>query len=266
VTGVEKVRVAGSTDLQLRLLSDPSEMTAASELVAQVWQVDSAYSHVSPELLTALAHSDNYVAGAFQHGELVAACVGFFYPPTKLALHSHIAGVRADVVGTGVGNALKFHQRAWCLQRGVTRATWTYDPLVARNAYFNIHKLGCQIDDYLPDFYGVMDDAINQGQHSDRLMAVWRLDQEVVRNAGDPGPVVLRSVAGHPHLQLENAVHESRCRVQIPSDIEAVRREDPARAAEWRLALRRVLAGLFREGWSVVDFDRAGHYYMRRKD
>ncbi|MFI7166488.1 GNAT family N-acetyltransferase [Rhodococcus erythropolis] len=266
MTGEGKVLPARSAEVQLRLLRDPLEMTAASELVAQVWQVGNAHSHVSPELLTALAHSDNYVAGAFQEGELVAACVGFFYPPTKLALHSHIAGVRADVAGTGVGNALKFHQRAWCLQRGVTRATWTYDPLVARNAYFNIHKLGCQIDDYLPDFYGTMDDTINQGQHSDRLMAVWRLDQEVVRTVGDPGPVVLRSVGGHPHLELEKAVAASRCRVEIPSDIEAVRRETPTLAAEWRLALRRVLAGLLREGWSVVDFDRQGHYYLRRKD
>lgn len=259
-----------STPMELRLLHGPEEMSAASELVAQIWKVDNAQSHVSPELLTAFAHAGNYVAGGFRGEELMAVCVGFFYPPRENALHSHIAGVRPDAAGAGWGRALKHHQRDWCLERGVSRMTWTYDPLVARNAYFNIHKLGCDVEVYMPDFYGPMGDGLNHGQHSDRLMVAWRLDQPETQHAKMPqsldgeGSAVLRSVDGRPQLDLAQAATATRCTVQIPSDIEQLRRREPELGISWRLALRAALRGLLREGWRVVDFDRQGHYCLTR--
>ncbi|MCA2229295.1 GNAT family N-acetyltransferase [Nonomuraea aurantiaca] len=259
-------RAPSSTSMELRLLHRPEEMSAASELVAQIWKVQNTQSHVSPELLTAFAHAGNYVAGGFRGHELMAVCVGFFYPPRENALHSHIAGVRPDAAGTGWGRALKHHQRDWCLARGVTRVTWTYDPLVARNAYFNLHKLGCEVEVYLPDFYGPMGDGLNQGQHSDRIMVAWHIGQATAPSRAEKkhGPAVLRSVDRRPQLDLGRAVSLTRCVVEIPSDIEALRRHEPELAISWRLALRRALGGLLEEGWVVVDFDRRGHYCLTR--
>ncbi|WP_030742494.1 hypothetical protein [Streptomyces sp. NRRL F-5135] len=254
-----------AASMELRPLHGVEEMAAASELLAQIWKVQPAQSHLSPELLTAFAHAGNYVAGGFSGHELMAVCVGFFHPPRATALHSHIAGVRPDAAGTGWGSALKYHQRDWCLERGVTRVTWTYDPLVARNAYFNIHKLGCDVEVYLPDFYGSMSDGVNYGQHSDRLMVAWRLEQSQTQRTDErQGPAVLRSVGGRPQLDLNQAASVSRCTLEIPPDIEALRRRQPEAAIDWRLALRRALDVLLQEGWVVVDFDRQGHYCLAR--
>lgn len=257
-----------ATRTEFRTLHLPSEMAAATELLASVWQVDVNQSHVNPGLLTALAHAGNYVAGGFQGEELMAVCVGFFYPPWEKSLHSHIAGVRSDAVGAGWGNALKHHQRDWCLERGVTRVTWTYDPLVARNAYFNVHKLGCRIDAYLPDFYGVMGDGLNVGQSSDRVLAVWDLERPGPRQPasreGQPSVAVLWSDGGRPVVDQRRAHGLCTCRVEVPHDIEQVRRADPELAVAWREALRETLGTLLADGWTVTDFDRRGHYNLTR--
>src|SRR5262249_19079167 len=86
---------------------------------------------------------------------------------------SHITGVDRTGQSAGVGYALKQHQRAWALARGIPAVRWTYDPLVRRNAYFNLHKLGAAAREYLPDFYGAMDDGTNTGDTTDRLYVSW---------------------------------------------------------------------------------------------
>lgn len=66
------------------------------------------------------------------------------------ALHSHVSGVSADARGRGVGRALKRHQRVWALTPGVGTVTWTFDPLLHRNARFDLAVLGAVADGYLP--------------------------------------------------------------------------------------------------------------------
>ena len=111
--------------------------------------------------------------------------VGFFHAPAENALHSHITGVEPGLNGRHVGFALKLHQRAWALLRGVSEIAWTFDPLVSRNAYFNVVKLGARPAEYLPNFYGTMLDSINGNDDSDRLLVRWRLrSPEVVAACG----------------------------------------------------------------------------------
>ena len=90
-----------------------------------------------------------------------------------------------------MGFALKLHQRAWALSRDVTTITWTFDPLVCRNAYFNVAKLAATPAEYLPDFYGEMDDVINGSDDSDRLLVHWPL----AADSGDRACQGLRSGA-----------------------------------------------------------------------
>ena len=74
---------------------------------------------------------------------MVGAALGFLGSDDRgTYLHSYIAGVKEALRGGNVGFALKQHQRAWTLEHGLTRVTWTFDPLVRRNAYFNLVKLG----------------------------------------------------------------------------------------------------------------------------
>jgi predicted GNAT superfamily acetyltransferase len=76
---------------------------------------------------------------------MIGASVGFFAAPDDRSLHSHITGIVGDHRGRGLGRLLKQHQREWALARGVHRITWTFDPLVARNASFNLRVLGARV-------------------------------------------------------------------------------------------------------------------------
>ncbi len=228
------------------------------------------------ELLRAFSKAGNYVAGAFDGDELVGACVGFFGAPADEALHSHIAGVSAGARGRSVGFALKLHQRAWALLRGVSAVTWTFDPLVRRNAYFNLAKLGAPPEEYLANFYGGMHDAINGDDDSDRLLVHWRLDAPTVVAAcvGTTVPVDAEaertsgaavalgiSALGAPEL---GTLDGPALLVAAPADIEILRVRDPGCAKDWRIALREVLGTLIADGARVAGFDRAGWYVLHR--
>ncbi len=99
-----------------------------------------------PNLLQALAHSGNYAVGLYRDDVLVGASVAFFAAPAARSMHSHITGVLPDLPVAGLGRVLKQHQREWALAREVGHITWTFDPLVARNAHFNLRVLGARVD------------------------------------------------------------------------------------------------------------------------
>lgn len=259
---------AHASGTQVRELGEISEFELVTDLFDGIWKPDPANTPANVELMVALSHSGNYVAGAFQGEELVGASVGFLAAPPGTALHSHVTGT---VVGRGIGFALKLHQRAWALSRGLTRITWSYDPLVRRNAYFNIAKLGARPERYLPSFYGQMADAINAGDESDRLLAVWRLaDPHAVAACSGkvkPPPVPVDAVvalSAEANLPAVGRTDGRVLLVQTPSDIETLRRTDPGSALAWRRAVREVLGGLLDEGARVTGFTAEGHYILER--
>ena len=69
-------------------------------------------------------------------------------------MHSHMVAAVPDRRHAGVGYALKLAQRASTLEQGIEMMRWTFDPMVARNAWFNLGKLGALADRFDPDFYG----------------------------------------------------------------------------------------------------------------
>ncbi|MFF5112097.1 GNAT family N-acetyltransferase [Streptosporangium sp. NPDC000509] len=255
-------------DVILRELRSIEEMEEVFQLFDGIWHPDPGGEPITVELMRALSHAGNYVAGAYQDDRLVGASVGFLAAPAGQVLHSHVTGA---AVGRGIGFALKSHQRRWALDRGLDRITWTYDPLVRRNAHFNLVKLGARPEEYLPSFYGVMEDAINAGDESDRMLTVWRLTE----------PQVLAAVRGEPHRpktppDAVTALAERDGRpalgradartllVAIPADIEALRRTDPGAAKSWRHAVRDVLGSLMGEGARVTGFTTKGDYLVER--
>jgi len=247
-------------------------------LIDEIWHPDPRNLPVSAEFLRALAHAGNYVAGAFAGDQLVGGCVGFFASPAARAMHSHIAGVSPRLPGKHVGFALKLHQRAWALSRDATTITWTFDPLVCRNAYFNIAKLAAPPVEYLPDFYGAMDDIINAGDESDRLLVNWPLTADSVARACQgmgSGTDAARQRAAGAAVALDidadgmPIIGDARTGaptvlVRVPLDIETLRRHHEAAARRWRRAVRQVLGGLMADGGQVTGFDRSGWYVVQR--
>jgi predicted GNAT superfamily acetyltransferase len=256
---------------------DVSDLAEASRLFASIWQPGPGARPVTTELLRAMATTGNYVAGAYAEGELLGACIGFFAGPDKAGLHSHIAGVAPRGLGRGVGFALKLHQRAWALLQDVSLVTWTFDPLVRRNAHFNLAKLGAHPVLYLPDFYGPMSDGINGLGDTDRLKVGWDLTSPAVSAAlcGAPVRVDVAALRERGAVLALSATPEGRpltgptdgdvVLVAVPPDIETLRRRDPEQSQAWRLALREVLGELMAEGARVVGFDRAGWYVVAKE-
>jgi predicted GNAT superfamily acetyltransferase len=267
VAGHARVRVAELTDLE--------SLQAAAALYQDVWQTDLRTAPVSPDLMRALSHAGGYVAGAFDGGRLVAASLAFHTDGAEAGLHSHISAVLPDVQGRDVGRALKLHQRAWALERGITTISWTYDPLLRRNAWFNVTKLAARAVGYLVDFYGIMDDAQNVGDESDRVVALWSLEEAHVEQAADGerfepdadalvdgGAVLaLRDVDGRPRASSVPR-GTRRVLVQIPADIQVLRRTDPALARAWRETGRSVLDPLLAGPYVATGFTRSGCYLL----
>lgn len=273
---------ARRSGVAIRTLDRLADLQGMITLFDEVWQPDAASPLMTVEHSRAMSHSGNYLAGAFVDDRLVGACVGFFAAPPGVGLHSHIAGVSSDMRGRSVGFALKLHQRAWALQRNLTEIRWTFDPLIRRNAFFNMVKLGARPREYLVDFYGDIDDAINGGQGSDRLLIAWTLaDSGVVaacigrRTEADldalraAGAVVALSETDTGGPQAAPAAARDRAStllVQVPPDIEGLRRTDPGLAKQWRLAARDVLGELLEQGSRVTGFTRSGYYVVERNE
>ncbi|MHC5797070.1 GNAT family N-acetyltransferase [Lacisediminihabitans sp. FW035] len=245
------VGAAGRAEVVLRYLAGRDELEAAVALTSDIWRRVGG-EMVTTELLRAFVKSGNYVGGAYDGDELVGVGIAFHSSPAQRTVHSHIVAVTPAMKGRSVGFALKVHQRAWALSQGISVIEWTFDPLVARNAYFNIGKLAAFPVDYLTNFYGTMPDAINGQDETDRLLTRWMLLDPQVVVAVESG----RAVPADSTLR-------GRTVVPVPADIEAMRRADPAAARRWRTRVRDRLDTALKEGGKIVGFDRFQGYIVQ---
>lgn len=248
-------------DVTVRELTGSREMTEASTLWDAIWFRADAGHEVDPALMVALAHAGGYLGAAFTAGQMVGAALGFWGVPSSGTLHSHITGVLPGHTGLGIGPALKQHQREWVLARGGDAITWTYDPLVSRNAYVNA-RLGARPESYLPDLYGELDDDLNRGDPSDRLLVRWRLTGSPEPRSATPAAALVRDADGLPLAGAARADLDpaTPVTVAVPDDITTLRRTDPGAASRWRVTVRDALVPLLTEGWTITGFDRGTGY------
>jgi len=230
--------------LSIRTLDRPDELAAASALLQQVWS--STVPLVNVELLCAVTRSGGYVAVASVAGNLIGASFGFLARHRdREALHSHVTGLLPGVRHSGVGRAMKYHQRDWAAERSIEWITWTFDPLVRRNAWFNIKVLGADVARYHENFYGPITDSINAHDESDRLLMAWSTSPDSA-----------------PERDLRVAQSDRIEAIPTPPDIIAMRRADPDQAMRWRLEMRGSLGQRLSSGGRVIDFSRDGEYLV----
>lgn len=169
--------------IQLKILETPQEIGQVEELQRQVWS-GSETEIVPAHMLLAVIHNGGILIGAVETGgeltedRLVGFVFGFpgLYLTSdglRLKHASHMLGVLPSHRDKGIGFALKQAQWQMVRQQGVDRVTWTYDPLLSRNAYLNISRLGAVCNTYLQDFYGELRDGMNTGLSSDRFQVDW---------------------------------------------------------------------------------------------
>jgi predicted GNAT superfamily acetyltransferase len=231
----------------VRDLDQPAELDELGALLTRIW--NSPQPLVSFPVLRALSHAGGMVLGAYAGDRLIGGAIGFRNPDAP-SLHSHIVGIDPDQQGHGVGQTVKRHQRDWCLRRGITEITWTFDPLVRRNAVFNIDRIGAIGVRYLPDFYGPVADGYNAGLPTDRVLLRWDLSTDRrPRPPGPPGPAVLDvGPDGEPRRGV-GPDGAGPVWLRLPE------RVPPPQAVPWRHALRAVLAPLLDTGyrWTAVS-------------
>lgn len=260
--------------VEVRELTTLNELQLAESLLSDIWGRPHDSPTIATDLLRAFSTTGNYVAGAWRAHELVAAAAGIHGRGEEgVYLYSVVAGVRPGHQTNHVGFALKQHQRAWALARDLGLITWTFDPLVRRNAYFNITKLGAEVTGYHEDFYGPMHDALNRGDESDRCVVSWRLAGERARAAAagthpsessdaERDDAVRILVAGPDGEPVCGPVAGDVLLAWVPDDITAMRARHPQQARAWRAAARATLGRALAAGYTAVGMLRSGWYVL----
>ena len=236
------------TQAHIQLVSTIAETEAMSAFFMQVWA--DGPEVVPFDLALAAQHVGGYSAIATVDGKIVGASFGFQGSveslPGQRILHSHVTAATVP----GVGFAIKQHQKQWALEQGIDAITWTFDPLVRRNAVFNFEKLGALGIEYLPNFYGTMTDAINAGDDSDRLFTYWPISANALRQVGEDAATATATATATAASGIEQTV--SAILVELPEDIESLRKTNLAEAREWRARVREVLEPALAEGYRVT--------------
>ena len=232
-------------NLRVTRLINRLQEDAAREIFDRVWSINSG-SEITPNLLRAMIHSGAYLSGAFLNEKLVGAAFAFPAINSGIHLHSHMTAVLDNFRDKGVGHALKIDQWHWAKKNNFTEISWTFDPLVSRNAKLNLIKLGVDISSYHPNFYGDMPDALNAGDESDRLMVSWKVVGE--------NPV---------KRELISTPKPTDILIQIPADIVAIRSKDRAENLFWRRKVREQFLQAFEKGGQVVGFSTNSEYVVR---
>jgi predicted GNAT superfamily acetyltransferase len=260
--------------VRISTVTDPESCRAIEDVQREVWgQPERAV--VPAEQVRAVVHNGGMLMLAHDDDALVGFCYAFVgLDDRHPILCSHMLAVRPVARGRGIGKALKMAQREFARERGFAKVTWTFDPLQARNGYINLSRLGAYARRYFVDHYGAMEDEINRGMPTDRLLAEWPVTAEppsawpawdapwILPGSGE-GSAVVPGELQREHLHGEVGL------VAVPADIEAVRRADPPLHHRWRLALRTALQEAFAAGFVAIAMDRDAEtglaaYVLRR--
>jgi predicted GNAT superfamily acetyltransferase len=260
-------------------------LLGVAELFSRIWDAP-LVAPMPHDVMRSLAHAGGRVHAAFRDGHLVGASVAIFGPPAEASCYSLIAGVMPGVESQGIGLALKLAQRCWALQAGASCMTWTFDPLLRRNARFNIVRLGAMVSEYLVNFYGEIADGVNDPE-TDRLAVAWDLSSPLPGSglpsgrpsapdsgSGDELAAILAAgQGGEPVLIPRPAGSASgdagidgpgRLRCWIPEGVLRTRRTNPELARRWRLAVREALVGALAGGYRITGMMEPGWYVLEK--
>jgi predicted GNAT superfamily acetyltransferase len=221
----------------IRPLDTPADYAACVELQELVW--GRGNETIPPIMLQVSQKVGAVAAGAFDEAGRMLGCV---FGLTGLrqgrpAHWSHMLAVRPEARGLHLGRRLKHYQRRRVLALGVRTMYWSFDPLVARNAYLNLVVLGATVEEYVTDMYGPgTGSPVDRGIGTDRLIVRWNLERRPRR------PLPRRA---------------RRAQVEIPEDIHGLRDRHPEEARAWRDRTREAFQDYLRQGFRVRLFHRA---------
>jgi predicted GNAT superfamily acetyltransferase len=232
-------------EIEIRECDTIDEMAACVELQREVFALPEI--ELSPvRHLIVTKNAGGFVLGAYAGDELVGFVLSVpAFLRGERAFYSHMTAVKADLQSYGIGARLKWAQRDRSLAEGVKYVKWTFEPWKARNAFFNLEKLGAVVREIQENFYGIdyaTYGAEKIGLASDRLFAEWDLESEKVT----------RLAAS----ESDSDTRKPRSSIATVNDWFALVGGDPERAVAEQLRLRKEFQDAFLSGLVAAGFER----------
>ena len=251
------------TELTYRLLESPEDFTQCEEIQRQTWGPDDV---IPATMQKANSHIGGINIGAFDNdGRLVGNAYGATGPFHGELVHwSHMVVVSQDYREQGIGIALKMKQKERCLDKGLTKILWTYDPLEARNGYINFNKLGVSVHDYVEDHYGSGDNnLLLSGLGTDRFIVEWDLLEDLPSPRSKSEFDNLVVIEG-PHGTPPFAPPKEALGITLPKNIQELKIVESEEAMAWRMFTRQHIQNQLSNGFKVdfIDRDESGNFTM----
>ena len=255
--------------IEIREARSALDLKSVESLQRAIWGA-ADIDILSPLSLRAAIETGAPLLGAYDGAEMIGFSYGFLgLHNAQIEVHSDMTGLLPAYRDLGIGYKLKLAQRAWCLTRGIRLATWTFDPLRSRNAYFNFWKLGATSASYRVNFYGDDSTSFLHRNSTDRLWITWELDSPRVvdRLAGGTPEEIEGQVYIGPSESNRPVTHQlpsgAKAVIEVPRDPDAIEAESLALAREWRTATRAGFLALMEAGF-VVTNSKNGRYQLER--
>jgi predicted GNAT superfamily acetyltransferase len=262
----------------IRDVAGEAEHHAIEEIQKEAWGFNDL-DIVPAATLIATQHAGGIVLGAFEGDFMIGFAYAFpAFEEGRTSMHSHMLAVRTEYRNCRAGFYLKLAQRERTLEKGLDEITWTFDPLQSLNAHLNFSKLGVVSRRYLVNFYGEASSSpLHQGFGTDRLWVSWRLNSDrvkqcisrtpshraakVVAASNDAGSLIqsalIYSEGARPLLgDFSGGLSAKRCTIEIPHDINSIKKREPKLGTEWRVATRAAFLAAIEAGFLVEDFVR----------
>ncbi|MBE2182330.1 MAG: hypothetical protein IAE89_02785 [Anaerolineae bacterium] len=245
------------SEIAVRILENIEDYETAVDIEIAVWGVGDR-DVLPSSLMQAIRAAGGVSLGAFAGERMVGMSVAFpGFRDGAPILWSHVTGVLVDYQRQNIGYKLKQAQAEWGRAAGYREIHWTFDPLQAGNAHFNLNMLGVTSNRYYVNFYGTMNDSINKGMGSDRLEASWDLtilhQPPTDHDYTKPLPQLVSMTGNKPSSNL-NVLGEELILVEIPCGLRSI---DTSTRKTWRLCVREALLQAFEAGYTAVDFQRS---------
>lgn len=231
-------------EIEIRECNTPEEFDACIALQREVFALPDL--EISPKRhLIVSQQAGGWTLGAFHDEKLIGFVLSVAgFRGEERIFYSHMTAVKKEFQSHGIGARLKWAQRERALAENVRFIKWTFEPVQARNAYFNLMRLGATVRQYRPNFYGTdfnTSGVTVTGIDSDRLFANWELDSENVVSAA----AGIRPQLGEPVK-----------RIVIPADWRNLLMNDPVKARAEQLRVRQEFQNAFAEQLVCRGFKR----------
>ncbi|UCC71529.1 MAG: GNAT family N-acetyltransferase [Gemmatimonadota bacterium] len=256
-------------EITIRPLESLDDFRQCVALQRETWGEDFGEC-VPPSILQVCQKVGGVAAGAFDRdGRLLGFVFGLSGVREGRPAHwSDMLAVREEARGRGLGSRLKAYQRQVLLEHGIEVAYWTYDPLEAGNANININRLSAYPVEYVSNMYGEPTSTLHAGLTTDRLVVEWQLtDPRVeailsgapseVAAVGAEAPIINTEMVEGSPIPCEPELHEApEVRIEVPDDIQSIKRTSLETARSWRANVRRVFIHYMERGYRVSGFQR----------